>query len=183
VTGEADVAIELRARAQYLAGNLEFLRAAYTEAVRHYDEALKLIPGLVEGGDTVGQDAAWNRAIALQRIEEEKKRDAGNDASDQPDGNRPRDAGQTPPDGSHGNDGGQNDPKDAGRPPPGDGGNGQDDKPKPQPKEAGSPPEQPPSSVNQDERMLDMLESAPTFQQQDAKNRTPARKVRGSADK
>jgi hypothetical protein len=37
--------------------------------------------------------------------------------------------------------------------------------------------------VNQDERMLDMLESAPTFQQQDAKNRTPARKFRGSADK
>jgi hypothetical protein len=183
VTGEADVPIELRARAQYLAGNLEFLRAAYAEAVRHYDEALKLIPGLVEGGDTIGQDAAWNRAIALQRIEEEKKRDAGHDAGDQPDGNQPRDAGQNTPDGSHGNDGGQNDPKDAGRPPPGDGGNGQDDKPKPQPKEAGPPPEQPPSNVNQDERMLDMLESAPTFQQQDAKNRTPARKVRGSADK
>jgi len=31
--------------------------------------------------------------------------------------------------------------------------------------------------------MLDMLESAPTFQQQDAKNRIPARKFRGSADK
>jgi hypothetical protein len=31
--------------------------------------------------------------------------------------------------------------------------------------------------------MLDMLESAPTFQQQDAKNRMPGRKFRGSADK
>jgi hypothetical protein len=31
--------------------------------------------------------------------------------------------------------------------------------------------------------MLDMLESAPTFQQQDAKNRASARRVRGMDDK
>src|SRR6185369_12146517 len=92
IANEGDVPIELRARAHYLAGNLEFLRHAYAEAVRHYDEALKLVPGMVDGGDTIGQDAAWNRAIALERIEEEKKRDAGHDASQQPDGPQSQDA-------------------------------------------------------------------------------------------
>ena len=176
IATEPDVPLELRARAQYLAGNLEFLRHGYAEAVRHYDEALKLIPGLVDGSDTNGQDAAWNRAIALERIEEEKKKDAGH-----PDGNGPRDAsqeGQSSPDGgSHGDDGGnQNDKSDSGQGP-------ETNRPKPDPKEAGPTPEQPPPSVNQDERMLDMLESAPTFQQQDAKNRNVGRKFRGSADK
>jgi Ca-activated chloride channel family protein len=189
VVNESDVPLELRARAHYLAGNLEFLRHSYAEAVRHYDEALKLIPGVVDGGDPTGRDAAWNRAIALERIEDEKKRDAGNDAGDQPDGGGSHDASQEKqqqPDGSRGNEGGNDDDKkDSGRPPPGDAGHGQDgsDQPKPQPSDAGPPPDQPPPSVNQDERMLDMLESAPTFQQQDAKNRTPARKVRGVADK
>jgi hypothetical protein len=191
IANEADVPIELRARAHYLAGNLEFLRHTYAEAVRHYDEALKLIPGIVDGSDTIGQDAAWNRAIALERIEEEKKRDAGNDANAQPDGPPNRDASsekpQPSPDGSSGNEGGNNDDKkDGGRPPPNDGGGGgkdANDQPKPQPDDAAPPPEQPPPSVNQDERMLDMLESAPTFQQQDAKNRVVGRKFRGSADK
>ena len=45
------------------------------------------------------------------------------------------------------------------------------------------PPPSAAPSVNQDERMLDMLESAPTFQQQDAKNRVQGRKFRGKADK
>jgi hypothetical protein len=187
---EPDVPLELRARAQYLAGNLEFLRRGYAEAVRHYDESLKIIPGIVDGGDSIGQDAAWNRAIALLRIEEENKRDAGNDAGNQPDGSAPRDAAQekpSNPDGSRPNgDGGNHDQPDAGsRPPPSDAGSGSDsdNSPKPQPEEAGPPPEQPPPSVNQDQRMLDMLESAPTFQQEDAKNKRPARKFRGSADK
>jgi tetratricopeptide (TPR) repeat protein len=190
IANEADTPIELRARAHYLAGNLEFLRQAYAEAVRHYDAALKLIPGLPDGGDTIGQDAAWNRAIALERIEEEKKRDAGSDASNQPDGSRPQDAradNNPPSDGSNGsNDGGTQPDKDGGRPPPQpDGGNeGQDAAPpKPESNDAAPPPEQPPPSVNQDERMLDMLESAPTFQQQDAKNKLRGRKFRGPADK
>ena len=55
----------------------EFLRAKYEEAVKEYDLALTLVPGLFEeaGGDGIGRDAAWNRAIALRRIEEQK--DAG----------------------------------------------------------------------------------------------------------
>jgi Ca-activated chloride channel family protein len=188
---ENDVPLELRARAQYLAGNLEFLRRGYQEAVRHYDESLKLIPGMADAADPIGQNAAWNRAIALSRIEDEKKRDAGADSGRPNNEAGPGDSGPPQPDGAN--------------PPPPDGGNQNDPKndgsaPKPQPEagpepdagqppqnqdspDAAPPPSQPPPSVNQDERMLDMLESAPTFQQQDAKNRLPGRKFRGSADK
>ncbi|HEY8077531.1 MAG TPA: tetratricopeptide repeat protein, partial [Labilithrix sp.] len=80
--------VDLRARARYLEGNLLFLNAAYEDAVRAYDHALELAPGMPDGGieagpksfasDPVGRDAAWNRAIALRRIED--KKDAGNDA-------------------------------------------------------------------------------------------------------
>ena len=41
IASEPDVPLDLRARAHYLAGNLEFLRKGYAEAVRHYDETLK----------------------------------------------------------------------------------------------------------------------------------------------
>jgi len=167
------------------------LRKAYKEAVRHYDESLKLIPGIVDAADTIGQSAAWNRAIALTRIEEEKKKDAGSDGgdNDKDGGNRgdsgsPQQDGSNPPD----PDGGKPDPqKDGSAPkqqpeagPEPDAGNNSKNQ---DPPDAGPPPAQPPPSVNQDERMLDMLESAPTFQQQDAKNRVPGRKFRGSADK
>jgi Ca-activated chloride channel family protein len=190
IANEPDVPLDLRARAHYLAGNLEFLRGAYEEAVRHYDEALKLIPGLVEGGDPVGQDAAWNRAIALFRIEDEKKKDAGSDASPppQPDGGKPdagnRDAASDAPRSPDG--GNQDDKKDAGSSNGDDGGQNRDRPeagPPPPSPDGGPPPENPRPNVNQDERMLDMLESAPTFQQQDAKNKVPGRKFRGRSDK
>jgi hypothetical protein len=190
IANEPDVPLELRARAQYLAANLEFLRRGYQEAVRHYDESLKLVPGMVDAADTIGQNAAWNRAIALARIEEEKKRDAGSDANNNNDGGRgdsgpPQQDGSNPPSPDSGN---KNDPqKDGGAPkaepeagPEPDAGHPPQNPDSP---DAGAPPSQPPPSVNQDERMLDMLESAPTFQQQDAKNRMPGRKFRGSADK
>ncbi len=69
----------LRARARYLEGNLEFLDGEYEDAVQAYDRALLLAPGSVDAGDSIGRDAAWNRAIALRRIED--KKDAGQDAS------------------------------------------------------------------------------------------------------
>jgi hypothetical protein len=190
IANEPDVPLELRARAQYLAGNLEFLRKGYAEAVRHYEESLKLIPGLADATDTIGQNAAWNRAIALVRIEDEKKRDAGSDGGNNDNDGGRGDSGPQRPDGSNaGQDGGKNDPqKDGGAPrqPPDAGPEpdaGNNSKNQDQPDAAPPPPAQPPPSVNQDERMLDMLESAPTFQQQDAKNRVPGRKFRGSADK
>ncbi|HMI86577.1 MAG TPA: VWA domain-containing protein [Polyangiaceae bacterium] len=189
IANEADVPLELRARAQYLAGNLEFLRKGYQEAVRHYDESLKLIPGLFDAADKIGQNAAWNRAIALARIEDEKKRDAGSDGGKNDNDGGRGDSGPPRPDGSNGGqEGGGNDPHpDAGPPrPPPDAGPEPDagnNSKKQDSEDAAPPPPQPPPSVNQDERMLDMLESAPTFQQQDAKNRMPGRKFRGSADK
>jgi Ca-activated chloride channel family protein len=179
VAADQTVPIDLRARAFYLAGNLEFLRGDYESAVKGYDASLELIPGLpVDGGDGIGRDAAYNRGIALARIEDEKK-DAGPDSPPDaaPDSGSP-DSG--PPDGGQDPDGGKQDKdqkepeKDGG--PPDAGKQNQ-----PQDQDAGAPdagkqpeqhepPKQPPQS--QDDRMLDMLERAPSVQQQDAKNRS-----------
>jgi hypothetical protein len=178
VAADRSVPLELRARAFYLAGNLEFLRGDYESAVKGYDASLELIPGMpADGGaDGIGRDAAYNRAIALERIED-KKKDAGPDAppdaspdSGQPDGGEKPDSGE--PDA--GQDGGdkKDEPKDNQDGGPPDAGN----KPDPGPPDAGKQPEpqnQPQKpSQNQDDRMLDMLERAPSVQQQDAKNRS-----------
>ena len=99
---------ELRARARYLEGNLLFLNEQYEDAVRAYDKALTLAPGQVDAGDPVGRDAAWNRAIALRRIEDKKDagHDSGNDAAE--------DAAQDAQ-GEGGNDGGGDSGKDGGK--------------------------------------------------------------------
>ena len=181
IAADASVPIDLRARAFYLAGNLEFLRGDYESAVKGYDASLELIPGfpLDAGADGIGRDAAYNRAIALARIED-KKKDAGPDAS--PDSGQP-DSG--PPDGGQPDSGkdDKKDNKDKNSPP--DGGPpdaGKPDQPKDQdggPPDGGKQPEPQPDqqkpqepAKNQDERMLDMLERAPSVQQQDAKNKS-----------
>jgi hypothetical protein len=147
--------------------------------VKGYDASLELIPGLpLDGGDGIGRDAAYNRGIALARIEDEKK-DAGPDSPPDaaPDSGSP-DSG--PPDGGQDPDAGKPDksqkdsqkdggPPDAGQqnePQEHDGGPPDAGK-QPEPREQ---PKQPPQS--QDDRMLDMLERAPSVQQQDAKNRS-----------
>lgn len=204
--------VPLRARARYLEGNLLFLTANYKEAVTAYEKALELVPAMTDAGpigvnldgghvtynpDEIGRDAAWNRAVALRRIED--KKDAGNDAA--------------PPDG--GGDGGNNDQnkdgggddknKDGGKDDnknkdAGDNKNNNDDKKDagkdsgsddPQnkkndpPKEPDAGPQQPPppSRQSQDDRILDQLENAPTVQQEAAKKHAKQRKVRGMADK
>jgi Ca-activated chloride channel homolog len=176
VAADASVPIDLRARAFYLVGNLEFLRGDYESAVKGYDSSIALIPGVPAdgGGDGIGRDAAYNRAIALARIEDEKK-DAGPDAppdaspdSGEPDGGEQPDSGQQ--------DGGKQDPQEQDGGPPDAG-----KQPDPQGEDGGPPdagkqpepqnqPQQPPK--NQDDRILDMLERAPSVQQQDAKNRS-----------
>jgi Ca-activated chloride channel family protein len=177
---------EVRARADYLDGNLAFLDGDYESAVRAYDRALVLVPGEADAADSLGRDAAWNRAIALRRIDD--KKDAGSDASADasPDASRdagPPDAasdgGRSPPDagsdGSSGHDAGADDKQDSGAQP-------QSEPPDaaPEPKEAGAQP--PPPSRDEDERMLDQLERAPTLQQEEAK-RMGKKRVRGMADK
>ena len=189
--------VELRARARYLEGNLLFLDAKYKEAVAAYEKALALAPGMPEGGvdaqggprlgDPVGQDAAWNRAIALRRIEDQK--DAGQD-SGQDGGDGGQDGGQ---DGggdsgtkdSGGQDGGgdgSSDGKDGGKDSGGQDG-GQDSGAPPPDKDDGGAPPPPPSQRSQDERILDQLENAPTVQREAAKRQRRTQKVRSSEDK
>ncbi|HEV8550736.1 MAG TPA: VWA domain-containing protein [Polyangiaceae bacterium] len=188
---DPNVPLELRARAFYLIGNLEFLRREYKNAVAGYDAALKLIPGLPEdAGDSIGRDAAYNRSIALRRIEDQQKDAGPPDAS--PDGGEPKpdagedggkqqpDAGEQKPDaggepdaGDQGKDkdkdknkepdGGANQPPDAGNPQGNDGGE--------QPPEQQQQPRPEPQTQNQDDRLLDDFEQAPTLQQHDAKQR------------
>jgi hypothetical protein len=182
IADDGAIAPELRARARYLDGNLAFLDGAYESAVRAYDRALVLLPGEADAAESVGRDAAWNRAIALRRIEDQK--DAGSDASSDASQDASGDSGR--PDASK--DGGRDTPPDGGGPDAGSNG-GQDAGPQPQseppdaapePKEAGPPP--PPPSRDEDERMLDQLENAPTLQQEEAK-RYGKKRVRGAADK
>ncbi len=205
VADDPTAPVDLRARARYLEGNLLFLDAKYKEAVAAYDKALVLAPGVPEGGidaqagtrvgDPVGLDAAWNRAIALRRIED--KKDAGQDSG--------QDGGG---DGSSGDSGGDSSPPDSGKDSGGDGGGndagkdggGQDSgkdggdpskdggedaaqpppPPQPQP-DAAAPP--PPPERSQDERMLDQFENAPTVQREAARRQRRGVKVRGSEDK
>lgn len=202
IAADPGQALDLRARAHYLEGNLLFLNANYEEAVRAYDKALALAPGMGDAGpigasdggrfeaDPVGRDAAWNRAVALRRIED--KKDAGKDAESDADSDG-GDGGGQGDDG--GQDGGGNDGGDDAGPDGGGGDDGDDagqdaggQPPKPDPKDddeksrdAAPPP--PPSRQSQDERILDQLENAPTVQQEDAKRRAEKRRVRGMADK
>ena len=180
VVDDPGVGVELRARARYLDGNLAFLDGEYEEAVRAYDRALVLVPGETDAGDALGRDAAWNRAIALRRIED--KKDAGPDAS--PDGSGDGSSGEG------GGDGGDKAP-DAGqdgaspRPDGGDDGGRDGESPPPPPPDAGDTPRDaapPPLQSNEDQRMLDQLENAPTLQQEEAK-RVAKRRVRGMVDK
>jgi Ca-activated chloride channel family protein len=187
---DPNVPLDLRARAFYLAGNLEFLRRDYRSAVASYDAALKLIPGLPgDAGDGTGRDAAYNRAIALRRIEDEQKDagppdggdggeqpDAGNDGGkqdqpdagkqDQPDAGKPDQPDAGEPDAG----------KDGGAPNQPDAGKSGDDGGTPPPEQK-QPQPQPQQSQNPDDRLLDELEQAPTLQQHDAKER--AAHVRG----
>jgi Ca-activated chloride channel family protein len=191
---DATLSPDLRARAFYLAGNLDFLRKDYQTAVKSYDAALKLLPGLEpDASDTVGRDAAHNRSIALRRIkeQEDKKKDA------EPPDSGPPDAGDQDQDKDEDKDKQEDQQQDGGAPeqkpdagPQEDGGTGDQKQPDPEQdpeRDGGAPPpqqqQQPPSSSNQDERILEQLEQAPTVQEHDAKNRALTGRVPGMEDK
>jgi len=75
VAENPDLPTDLRARAQYLMGNLELSRAGYQAAIDAYDRAIVLAPGLPEKtGDAIGRDIAHNRALAQRRLKEEEER-------------------------------------------------------------------------------------------------------------
>lgn len=199
IATDATQPVEIRARARYLEGNLLFLNATYEESVRAYDAALELAPGMGDSGpisvgeagrvynpDLLGRDAAWNRAIALRRIED--KKDAGNDGGNDGGGDSGGDSGNNDKDGG-------DDKPDSGKPDAGKDAGGKDsgakdsgsndEKPPPKPdeKKDKEPPPPPPSRQNQDERMLDQLENAPTVQQETARKMGQRRQVRGMSDK
>ncbi len=88
----------LALRARYLLGNFAFLARKYKDAIARYDEALLQHPArgidpqgkaspAPEDDDAVARYAAWNRAIALRRLEDQQN-DAGPDGGDSasPDG-------------------------------------------------------------------------------------------------
>jgi hypothetical protein len=184
------------------------LRKKYEQAVAEYDQALQIVPGLDEeaGGDGIGRDAAWNRAIALRRIQD--KKDASQDSPDDADGSDGDDGSDAPDTGpdapDSGEDGGEDAGEDGGPPDAGpdgsdkgDGGDqgdagadaGGDAAPN-DGKDAAAPEPDPkgekqPASPNkqQDERILDQLEEAPTYQEQEAKSRAGVRKGRVMEDK
>jgi tetratricopeptide (TPR) repeat protein len=196
IAEDESVPLELRARARYLEGNLHFMAKRYEEAVKAYDLALTIAPGVVDAGDPVGRDAAWNRAIALRRKEDKDKPDASDkgDAGSDAKSDATSDGGGDGGDG--GSDSGGDGGGDSGKDSAGEGGgagndsgapDGGDDASKPPPPpppsdapDAASPP--PPQS-NQDDRILDQLERAPTVQQEAAKKAASQRRVRGTADK
>lgn len=210
VSEDATQPVALRARARYLEGNLLFMTGTYEEAVTAYDKSLALAPGMGDAGpsglpdasqaaftpDPVGRDAAWNRAVALRRIED--KKDAGNDSGpDGGDGSSGDSGGEGGEGDSGSNDGGgegggNDDDKDGGNKGDDDDGgkdSGGEPPPKPDPKQppdggqAPQPPP-PPSRQSQDERILDQLENAPTVQQEAARKQAGRRKaVRGMTDK
>lgn len=173
-----EATIEFRARANYLAGNLYFLREEYKNAVKSYDLALRLIPGITgDQADTIGRDAAWNRALALERAEREPpdagqdggKKDPG-DGGPSDGGNKPQpDAGNNNPDGGGDN---KKPDKPEDKPQQPDAGNG-----KSNPPDAGQPPPEPPKQdkppsrepQNQDDRILDELEQTPSLHEHKAK--------------
>lgn len=189
----------LRARARFVEGNLLFLTTSYQDAVSAYDKALELAPAMSDAGpmtavdsgnvgfgaDPVGRDAAWNRAIALRRIEDKKKDGGGEDGGGDGGGEGGAgDGGGGKDDKGDGGGGGQNDAGKDG----GGGGGGDDGGTPPPPKkdepDAGSPEKPPPPSrQSQDERILDQLENAPTVQHEAAKKHGRPQRMKGMLDK
>ena len=192
IADDESIPLELRARARYLEGNLQFMAKRYEEAVKAYDLALTIAPGVVDAGDPVGRDAAWNRAIALRRKEDKDKPDGGDngDSSADAKSDAPSDA-QSDGSGDGSSDSGK-DGGDSGKDSGGEGGSdsggspdGGDDasQPPPPPTDAPDAASPPPPQSNQDDRILDQLERAPTVQQEAAKKAASQRRVRGMADK
>lgn len=133
-----DPKIALKAR--YLLGNFAFLSRRYTDAIARYDAVLMAHPargtdpaeaGAPDDDDAIARAAAWNRAIALKRLEDQKP-DAGSDTPETspPDANDAGDSGDSGDANDGGDSGGDSGGKDSsgdGAESPDSGGNNGDD--------------------------------------------------------
>lgn len=208
VASDSSAPVDLRAQAEYLTGNLEFLRGQYEDAVAAYDAAIKLSPGDSKDKDSVGGRAAWNRSIALRRLDDEQKKrpDAGskNDHSDggksgdagtqnqpnqSPDGGAPKQSDKDDQKKSQNSD---KDKKDSDKDKKDEKSQDSRDQKKDQGQKSADSKEQKPNapqpkaappSLSQDERMLDVLEQAQTVQQENAKRNAKRVRVMGMEDK
>ena len=155
--GNKELATALRARSYYLAGNLDLLREEFAAAVSSYDLALLLAPGAPEGqGDPIGISIAYNRSLALRLLREKEEKEEDDKSED---------------------DKSEDDKSEDDK--------SEDDKSEDDKSEEGKEPQAPPpekQSPNEarDQRMLDLLEQAPTLQQHEAQKRKGQR-VRGRA--
>ena len=182
INEERDVPLEVRAQARYLQGNLHFLNAKYKDAVLAYDASLTLMPATrrvgasPDAGTTPSEDAAWNRAIALRRDEDESK-DAGPDAA-------PNDGGDKGDGGEKGDGGGENPDAGSQNPDAGnqgeDGGSGDQSQDPSEAKKAQPDPAQ--DRAGQEDRILDQFDNAKTVQQEAAR-KAGKRHPRGLVDK
>lgn len=86
MSGNVEASAELRARAHYVAGNLEMRRGNFEDAVVSYDAGLLYAPGVLEEqlkkgplagtvADSLGISIAYNRALALRLKEEKEKQE------------------------------------------------------------------------------------------------------------
>jgi tetratricopeptide (TPR) repeat protein len=198
------LSIEERAQANYLAGNLEFLRPDYAAAVEYYDRALELVPA-EEDPEALeyARFAAYNRALALRREEERdpppeadggtpdddgdeddsKKRDGGSPENSESDSDEEDEEDDSNQDDSKEDDQGGDEDEQK----PDDSSDSQKDETEDEQSQSAAneqPPAQAPEpgATNQDDKVLDLLEQAPTFQQHEA-SKQRRRIIRGMEDK
>jgi hypothetical protein len=198
IAGDKTLPADLRARAHYLSGNLSFLRREYQKAVDAYDLALQLIPGVAEDADSdpIGRDAAWNRAIALRRLQENP--DAGQpDAEPDGGGEGEQGDGGGQDEQSQDQSGDQEQDQDAGgdEEQEQDAGGDEQEEPQPQSGDGDEEEEQQPDmgpiaeAGEEDPEqtrmrlLLEELEEAPTYQQEEAKRARSGRAPRVLEDK
>lgn len=172
--------LALALRARYLLGNMAFLARRYKDAIARYDEVLLAHPargteppeaGPPTDDDAVARFAAWNRAIALERLE---RNDAGPDAdtgesneggddavNDASDADASSDSSDSQDSGSDGDTGGGDSSGDSGNSQQPDSGGtegGADTSTSPPPAASSSPPPMTSSSAHVDLRELDRFD-------------------------
>lgn len=198
---------ELRARARFLHGNLLVSVRDHKRALEQYDAALRLVPAIADGvaGDTIGRDVAYNRAIALRRLEEEQPpepepqpqpqpqpepqpqpqqepepQEPEEPQPQEPQGQDPQPQepqGQEPePREPQGQEPQQGEPDDPPQePPPSAGGEPPPAQPLPEPSPS-APPGPGSGGSDQRDRVLDQFEQAPSYQGEEARRRGQGRR-------